>query len=148
MPQQQTDDRSETGILDRIVAARLERIAQAKTERPLAVVKAALADAAPVTPFREAMESRPGISVIAEMKRSSPSAGALDGRLDPVLRASMYCSAGAAAISVLTEPDFFGGSNADLRRAADSQPARSAALETGSNTFLNASSRSDRVAVG
>ncbi|MDA0231876.1 MAG: indole-3-glycerol phosphate synthase TrpC [Chloroflexi bacterium] len=116
MSKHKTGDRSETGILDRIVAARLERIAQTKQDRPLSEVRAALADAAPVTPFREALESRPGISVIAEMKRSSPSAGALDSELDPVMRAGMYCSAGAAAISVLTEPDFFGGSNTDLRK--------------------------------
>jgi indole-3-glycerol phosphate synthase len=110
-----SDGRSEAGILDRIVAARLERIGQAKRDRPLADVRAALADAAPVTPFRDALESRPGISVIAEMKRSSPSAGVLDGELDPATRAELYCSAGAAAISVLTEPDFFGGSKTDLR---------------------------------
>lgn len=109
-----SDGSSEAGILDRIVGARLERIAQANQERPLVEVKAALADAVPVTPFRGALESKPGISVISEMKRSSPSAGALDSQLDPAKRAEMYCSAGAAAISVLTEPDFFGGSNADL----------------------------------
>lgn len=116
MSQQKPAGRSELGILDRIVSARLERIAQAKRDRPLADVRAALADALPVTPFRDALESRPGISVIAEMKRSSPSAGALEPDLDPTKRAGMYCSAGAAAISVLTEPDFFGGSNDDLRK--------------------------------
>ncbi len=106
----------ESGILDRIVAERRERIKQAKLDRPLAEVKAALNDAAPVAPFKEALASRPGISVIAEMKRSSPSAGSLDPDLDPVLRAGMYCQAGAAAISVLTEPDFFGGSLDDMRK--------------------------------
>lgn len=107
------------GILGRIVTARLERIAEAKRERSVDYVKASLADAAPVTPFRYALHSKPGISVIAEMKRSSPSAGALDSALDPAARAEMYCSAGAAAISVLTEADFFGGSNDDLRKVKD-----------------------------
>lgn len=116
MPQKRPCDRSETGILNRIVAARVERIEQAKRDRPLVEVRAAIAGAVPVTPFRDALKSRPGIAVIAEMKRSSPSAGPLDGDLDPVMRAEMYCAAGAAAISVLTEPDFFGGSNADLRK--------------------------------
>lgn len=119
MPQQTLDSSSEKGILDRIVAARLERIAQAERDRPLAEVRAAIADAVPVTPFREALASRPGIAVIAEMKRSSPSAGALDPGLDPSKRAGMYCAAGAAAISVLTEPDFFGGSNDDLRQVKE-----------------------------
>ncbi len=106
----------EPGILDRIVALRRGRIEEAKRERPLADVKASLADAAPVTSFKDALEARPGVSVIAEMKRSSPSAGELDSDLDPALRAGMYCEAGAAAISVLTEQDFFGGSNADLQK--------------------------------
>lgn len=119
MPQQTPESHSEKGILDRIVVARLERIAQAKRDRPLADVRAALADAAPITSFRDALASRSGISVIAEMKRSSPSAGALDTGLDPARRAGMYCTAGAAAISVLTEPDFFGGSNADLRQVKE-----------------------------
>lgn len=110
---------SEPGILDRIVVARRARIEQAKNERPLVEVKASIADAAPVTPFYEALAAKPGISVIAEMKRSSPSAGSLDADLDPVLRAGMYCKAGAAAISVLTEQDFFGGSNADLRKVKE-----------------------------
>ncbi len=118
----------ESGILDRIVAARLGRIEQSKRDRPLADVKAALADAAPVTPFRETLASKPGISVIAEMKRSSPSAGSLESDLDPVMRAGMYCSAGAAAISVLTEPDFFGGSNDDLRRVKDVAGQRGVAV--------------------
>ncbi len=116
MSNSSNNSNTETGILDRIVVARRARIEQAKSERSLADVKASLTDAAPVTPFYEALSSKPGISVIAEMKRSSPSAGSLDPDLDPVMRAGMYCEAGAAAISVLTEPDFFGGSNADLRK--------------------------------
>lgn len=106
----------EPGILDRIVAARRERIEQAKRELALEDVRSAIADAAPVTPFHDALVSRPGIAVISEMKRSSPSAGLLDPNLDPAARARMYCDAGAAAISVLTEHDFFGGSNADLKQ--------------------------------
>lgn len=116
MPGPSPDNSAEPGILDRIVTARRERIEQAKSARSLADVKASLGDAAPVTPFFDALASKPGISVIAEMKRSSPSAGSLDPNLDPVIRAGMYCKAGAAGISVLTEQDFFGGSNADLRK--------------------------------
>ena len=55
------------------------------------------------------------IGVIAEMKRRSPSAGALRLALDPASMAQMFEAAGACAISVLTEPDFFGGSLDDLR---------------------------------
>lgn len=59
--------------------------------------------------------SRPGLQVIAEIKRRSPSAGAIDPDLIPGLQAERYVQGGAAAISVLTEPDFFGGSISDLK---------------------------------
>lgn len=66
-------------------------------------------------PFGAALEA-PGLQVIAEIKRRSPSAGDLAPDLDPVARAIAYERGGAAAISVLTEPDFFGGSIEDLQR--------------------------------
>ena len=54
--------------------------------------------------------------MIAEVKRASPSAGAIADR-DPADQARAYEEAGAAAVSVLTEPRHFGGSLADLRRS-------------------------------
>jgi indole-3-glycerol phosphate synthase len=59
----------------------------------------------------------PGLSVIAEIKRRSPSKGPLAPDLDPVDLAVRYEEAGAAALSVLTDHDFFGGSFDDLARA-------------------------------
>ena len=56
----------------------------------------------------------PGLGVIAEIKRRSPSRGELAADLDPVRQARIYATAGAAAVSVLTDPDFFAGSPADL----------------------------------
>jgi indole-3-glycerol phosphate synthase len=64
--------------------------------------------------FAQALAA-PGLSVIAEIKRRSPSAGDLSPDLNPVRLARIYEQSGAAAISVLTEPDFFGGSLDDLR---------------------------------
>ncbi len=60
----------------------------------------------------------PGLAVIAELKRRSPSAGVLGAAVDPVAQARSYVTGGAAALSVLTEPSFFGGSPADLGRVA------------------------------
>lgn len=57
---------------------------------------------------------RPGLGVIAEVKRRSPSRGVIDANFDPVSRSRSYVAGGAVAISVLTEPSQFGGSNDDL----------------------------------
>lgn len=67
--------------------------------------------------FEKAL-GRPGLGVIGEVKRRSPSRGVLAAGLDSVRQARIYQQAGAAAVSVLTEPDHFGGSNEDLMRVA------------------------------
>jgi len=71
--------------------------------------------AAPVS-FAAAL-SRDDVGVIAEIKRRSPSKGALDASLDAATRAAEYASGGAAALSILTEPSEFGGSLDDLAAA-------------------------------
>jgi indole-3-glycerol phosphate synthase len=74
---------------------------------------AASVSAEAIRPFATAI-SAPGLSVIAEIKRRSPSAGDIDRDLDPVSVAKRYEAGGADAISVLTEPHFFGGSLEDM----------------------------------
>ena len=64
------------------------------------------------------MHSREGIAVIAEIKRRSPSKGNLFADLDPGVLAAEYESGGAAAISVLTDKENFGGSDEDLIEAS------------------------------
>jgi indole-3-glycerol phosphate synthase len=73
----------------------------------------------PVRPFAAAL-AKPGLQVIAEIKRRSPSAGELAPGLDPATQARQYEAGGAAAISVLTEPEYFDGSLDDLRRVRES----------------------------
>ncbi len=108
-------------ILSRIVEARQRRIAENKAAMPLSLMTRRGYDAVTSSPpmdFAEVLRgSDDTVSVIAEMKRSSPSAGEMDLTLDPVARADVYCRSGAAAISVLTEPDFFRGSLEDLAAA-------------------------------
>lgn len=82
-----------------------------------ALVEAA-ARSKPARGFTEAL-ARPGLSVIAEVKRRSPSRGVLAAGLDAVAQARIYEDAGATAVSVLTEPLHFDGSLDDLVAVQD-----------------------------
>ncbi len=73
----------------------------------------------PTRGFRAALAGGERISVIAEVKRRSPSKGDLFAELDPVSLARTYESAGASCLSVLTDEQYFGGSVDDLRAARD-----------------------------
>lgn len=80
-----------------------------------------LVEAAAVSPtrgFRAALTG-PGLGVIAEIKRRSPSQGDLAAHLDPAELARSYANGGAAAVSVLTDAEFFAGSATDLGTARD-----------------------------
>jgi len=74
----------------------------------------------PIT-FKEAL-LKPNLSVIAEIKRRSPSKGELNASLDPALLAKQYVAGGAAAISVLTDESHFGGSLQDMRTVIEACP--------------------------
>lgn len=110
-------------VLDDIVAGVRIDLERRRATTPAADLRAALAD---VDPPRDPMPHfrAPGSSVIAEVKRRSPSKGDLAAIPDPADLARRYAAGGAAAISVLTEERRFGGSLADLRsvRAAVDVP--------------------------
>ncbi len=110
-------------VLDDIVAGVRIDLARRESGTSAADLRAALAD---VDPPRDPMPHfrAPGSSVIAEVKRRSPSKGDLAEIADPAALATAYARGGAAAISVLTEERRFGGSLADLRavRAAVDTP--------------------------
>ena len=100
-------------VLDQIVAGVREDLAVRKAALPMDEVVRLAAEA---WPARDPMPvfAGPGLTVIAEVKRSSPSRGALAPIAQPAELASSYAAGGAAAISVLTEQRRFGGTLADL----------------------------------
>jgi indole-3-glycerol phosphate synthase len=100
-------------VLDAIVARKREDLPAEMAARPLADLRAAAERAAPTRGFADTLR-RPGVGVIAEIKRASPSKGVLAEAVDPAELGRRYSSAGADAISVLTEVHRFNGSLDDL----------------------------------
>ena len=100
-------------ILEQIVESTRERVAEQKASEPAASIKSAVRNQEPPRDFAGALRGG-DISLIAEVKRASPSKGLLSPNLDAASLARAYSASGAAAISVLTEPHYFHGSFADL----------------------------------
>jgi indole-3-glycerol phosphate synthase len=103
--------------LDRIVDRHRE-VAAADARSLDDLVEQARA-APPTRGFRRALALTPEVAVIAELKRRSPSKGALAEALDAAAVAAAYAHGGASCLSVLTDDEFFGGSVADLQAARD-----------------------------
>ena len=113
-------------FLERIVAATRRHLSERMHATPLDAMRALATAAASPRSFATALRPEAGAParLIAEVKRASPSKGLLAERFDPVAQARAYAAGGAAAISVLTEPDFFRGALDHLRavRAAVDAP--------------------------
>jgi indole-3-glycerol phosphate synthase len=110
------------GVLADIARTKMAEVAEL---RPRAKeLERGAATAPPARDFRAALAPRDRVSLIAECKRRSPGAGAIRPQLDPAELTRGYAQAGAAALSVLTDLIYFGGSLADLAaaKAATSLP--------------------------
>jgi len=95
-------------MLKEILKAKKTRLAVQKEQLPLDTIKNRLSLASAPRNFRQALLGQ-SLSVIAEIKKASPSAGDINPNLDVSKTATLYEKAGAAAISVLTEEDYFKG---------------------------------------
>lgn len=103
------------GILDRIVETKRREV---EALRPLAAqLRAAAETGGPTRPFAATLRRETEVALIAEIKRRSPSAGWIRPDVSVGDAASRYAEAGAAAVSVLTDIEYFGGALSDLRVA-------------------------------
>src|SRR6266446_4603732 len=106
------------GMIEELVESARADVERRRAEVPLEELEQRLGQRPEQRPFGEALV-RPGLSLIAEFKRRSPSAGEIREGATPVEIARAYEEGGAAALSVLTDGPHFGGSIDDLREARD-----------------------------
>lgn len=106
------------GPLGRLSSASAERAAHARATAPMDRQMSDALAAPPAGELLSALSARSDVAVIAELKRSSPSKGAINTSLDVTQQLRAYVAGGATALSILTEPSEFGGSLDDLRIAA------------------------------
>jgi indole-3-glycerol phosphate synthase len=104
------------GMIEELVGAARDGVDRRRAGTSIAELESRLADRPEQRPFGEAL-TRPGLSLIAEFKRRSPSAGEIRAGATPAELAQAYEEGGAAALSVLTDGPHFGGSLDDLAAA-------------------------------
>ena len=112
-------------ILQKIIQRKGEIVDARRVSVPLEQVMAAVQSAPPVRGFVDALQERIAMkqaAVIGEIKKASPSKGVMREDFDPVAIAKSYARANAACLSVLTDVDFFQGSDKYLQQAREAGP--------------------------
>ena len=107
-------------ILKKILAVKAQEVAESQAVKPLAAMRAAAEQAAPVRDFVGAIRGKISsghAAVIAEIKKASPSKGVLRAEFNPAEIAASYARHGAACLSALTDEQFFQGSAEYLKQA-------------------------------
>ncbi len=106
-------------ILDKIIEHKRAEVEEAKKRVSLDELKTSTYFALPVPSLSEFIQSSDKSGIIAEHKRQSPSKGIINDKLDVQEVVKGYEKAGASAVSVLTDKEFFGGNTEDLKRAKE-----------------------------
>ena len=109
-------------ILDKIIASTRQEVARRQAETPADALRQQPGFARPTLSARAALTATGSSGIIAEFKRRSPSKGVINGAAEVGATTAGYAAAGAAALSVLTDEPFFGGTPADLRAARAACP--------------------------
>lgn len=138
-----------SAFLDKVVASKLERLQQQKLETDISRIRAAAYKRRSTADGRrlaEALSRKDRTNIIAEIKRASPSKGIINDQIDVAEMATKYRDGGAAAVSVLTEENFFNGSLDDLvavREAVDMPLLRKDFILDESQVFESAAAGAD-----
>ncbi len=122
-------------LLDEIIAWKRQEVPARMTETPEADLQALLAFTPPALDFAAAL-ARPGVSLIAEVKRASPSKGLIAKDFDPVQLALTYADGGASAISCLTDSRYFQGQLAYLTAIKEAFRSRNISLPVLRKDFI------------
>jgi len=101
-------------ILEKIISHKKKEVAERKNLYPVKLLEQSVFFSRPTISLKMALKGKNQSGVIAEFKRQSPSKGIINGEADVLQTTKGYVSAGATGLSVLTDKDFFGGSNVDL----------------------------------
>lgn len=106
-------------VLGRIIEAKRAEVEALRQGTPLMELRRRALEAPPARDFLGSLRAAPGAAIIAEIKKASPSAGQLAQDVSVAAQAQAYEQGGAAALSVLTDQAYFGGSLLDLEQARE-----------------------------
>jgi indole-3-glycerol phosphate synthase len=104
-------------ILEKIIARKYEEVAERKSLYPVKLLEKSIFFSSPIVSLTKYVQRKDKSGIIAEIKRKSPSKGIINASVSIERTSIGYMQAGASALSILTDKDFFGGSSDDLTMA-------------------------------